>query len=81
MLAAEAHGQKTIALAGGVAANSLLRRSMGKACAERGIRLCCPSPELCTDNAAMVAVAAYHRYAETGGDRLDTLDAFPSLKL
>ncbi|MDR1571497.1 MAG: tRNA (adenosine(37)-N6)-threonylcarbamoyltransferase complex transferase subunit TsaD [Clostridiales Family XIII bacterium] len=81
MLAAEAHGRKTVALAGGVAANSLLRREMGRGCAERGIRLCCPSPALCTDNAAMVAVAAYRRYAEAGGDSLDGIDAFPGLKL
>ena len=77
MAAAEARGERTVAMAGGVAANSLLRTSMKRACDERGIQMCCPSPALCTDNAAMVAVAAYHRYSESGGDRLEDIDAFP----
>jgi N6-L-threonylcarbamoyladenine synthase len=54
---------------------------MGSACRERGIRLYLPSPALCTDNAAMVAVAAYYRYTGRGcGDPCD-IDAFPGLKL
>jgi len=41
--------------AGGVAANQVLRQSIGALCAGRGFRLVAPPPELCTDNAAMVA--------------------------
>lgn len=51
-----------VALGGGVAANSELRRRAGELCAERGLRLKLPPPELCTDNAAMIASAA--RFAE-----------------
>ena len=44
--------------AGGVAANQVLRQSIGALCAARGFHLSAPPPELCTDNAAMVAGAA-----------------------
>ncbi len=62
--AAKKHGRNTIALAGGVAANSLLRNMMQAACEENGISFCRPEPILCTDNAAMIACAAYYRYKE-----------------
>jgi N6-L-threonylcarbamoyladenine synthase len=47
-----------VALGGGVAANSLLRERAAAICAERGVRLKLVPPELCTDNAAMIGVAA-----------------------
>jgi N6-L-threonylcarbamoyladenine synthase len=47
-----------VALGGGVAANSLLRDRVERLCAERSLRLKLVSPELCTDNAAMIAAAA-----------------------
>ncbi len=56
--AAESMGCKQICLSGGVSANSELRMRLAKKCDERGIRLRVPPPELCTDNAAMVASAA-----------------------
>ncbi|MGE5484104.1 MAG: tRNA (adenosine(37)-N6)-threonylcarbamoyltransferase complex transferase subunit TsaD [Ignavibacteriales bacterium] len=61
-LAAEA-GVGRIALAGGVAANAILRKRMAGAAAARGIHLIVPPPGLCTDNAAMVATAGYYRFA------------------
>ena len=56
--AAEAHRASTVVVAGGVAANRLLRRTLEEECGGRGLRLVIPSPELCTDNAAMIGAAA-----------------------
>ena len=53
---------KTLALAGGVSANSFLRETMQNACDKEGIKLCIPSLKLCTDNAAMIGAAAYPKY-------------------
>ncbi|MBA2514089.1 MAG: tRNA (adenosine(37)-N6)-threonylcarbamoyltransferase complex transferase subunit TsaD [Solirubrobacterales bacterium] len=47
-----------VALGGGVAANAELRRRVADLCDERGVRLKLVGPELCTDNAAMIASAA-----------------------
>ena len=47
-----------VALGGGVAANSLLRERVAVICKRRGLRLKLVAPELCTDNAAMIAAAA-----------------------
>ncbi len=52
----------TIALAGGVAANSALRELLLKKGGESNIKILYPSPILCTDNAAMIACAAYYKY-------------------
>ena len=80
MQAAESCGLKKIALAGGVAANSRLRAGMETACRERGYFFHVPSPIYCTDNAAMIGVAAYHEYLKGNFARLD-LNAVPGLKL
>lgn len=69
-----------IVMAGGVAANSRLRSMMTEECEKRGIRLFCPSPLLCTDNAAMIGCAAYYSYKAGRRDDL-TLDAVPNLEL
>jgi N6-L-threonylcarbamoyladenine synthase len=49
---------EAVALGGGVAANSLLRRRTAELCEGRGLRLKLVPGELCTDNAAMIASAA-----------------------
>jgi N6-L-threonylcarbamoyladenine synthase len=54
-----------VALGGGVAANSLLRDRAAEVCGGRGVRLKLVAPELCTDNAAMIASAA--RFVEATG--------------
>jgi N6-L-threonylcarbamoyladenine synthase len=56
--AADFHEAPTLVVAGGVAANALLRRTLQQECAKLGIRLVIPPPELCTDNAAMIGAAA-----------------------
>ena len=78
--AAKAHGVKKIALAGGVASNSALRKKMQEACEKNGFVLSVPAPILCTDNAAMIGCAAYYEYIAGVRDGLD-LNANPSLKL
>jgi N6-L-threonylcarbamoyladenine synthase len=55
--AAEKLGQKNIAMAGGVAANSALRMRMDQETKKRGSKLYYPSRDLCTDNGAMIASA------------------------
>ncbi len=48
-------------VAGGVAANSAIRRALMRFCGESGLRLVLPPPQLCTDNAAMIAWAGIER--------------------
>lgn len=78
--AAEEYGRDRIALAGGVASNSLLRSMMKEACEKKGLQYYRPEPVLCTDNAAMIACAAYYRAQEGLFDDL-SLDAYPVLDL
>ncbi|MBQ0001847.1 MAG: tRNA (adenosine(37)-N6)-threonylcarbamoyltransferase complex transferase subunit TsaD [Clostridiales bacterium] len=80
MLAAEDYKINKVAIAGGVASNSALRAAMEKACAERGYSFFRPSPIFCTDNAAMIGVAAYYEYMKGTRHGLD-LNAVPNLKL
>lgn len=68
------------AIAGGVASNSALRQAMRSACEKRGVKLYYPSPVYCTDNAAMIGVAAYYEYIAGTRHGWD-LNAVPNLKL
>lgn len=53
--AAPAQPPLALVVAGGVAANSMVRTVLGETTARRGLELIVPSPRLCTDNAAMIA--------------------------
>ena len=80
MRAVEEYHMDKFAIAGGVASNSALREAMAKACEERDIELYYPSPVYCTDNAAMIGVAAYYEYRNGTRHGWD-LNAVPNLKL
>ena len=54
-------GLQRLVVAGGVGANQLLRQQLNAACAARGVRVHYPEPHLCTDNGAMIALAAAMR--------------------
>ncbi|MBO4864711.1 MAG: tRNA (adenosine(37)-N6)-threonylcarbamoyltransferase complex transferase subunit TsaD [Eubacterium sp.] len=74
------HGMKTVALAGGVAANSLLRETMKERAEAAGLTFRCPELIYCTDNGAMIAAAGYFEFIE--GRRADLyLNAIPNLKI
>lgn len=75
--AAKAKNVKAITLTGGVAANSQLRQSMREAGKEIGAEVYYPRLQLCTDNGAMIAGMAYHKYQDGLRDALD-LNAFAS---
>lgn len=68
------------AIAGGVASNGMLREGMREACMKKGVAFYHPSPIFCTDNAAMIGVAAYYDFINGKRDGLD-LNAVPNLKL
>jgi N6-L-threonylcarbamoyladenine synthase len=65
-------GAKALGLAGGVAANSLLRERTLDVCIAEGLHPFIPSRSLCTDNAAMIGVAAGWRLDADGPSGLDT---------
>jgi N6-L-threonylcarbamoyladenine synthase len=73
-------GATGLCLAGGVAANSLLRERWLDVCTEDGLRCFLPSRSMCTDNAAMVAAAGWWRLQSDGPTALD-VGADPNLKL
>jgi N6-L-threonylcarbamoyladenine synthase len=62
--AADQTGIKNICIAGGVSANSGLRRSLEEMGKQLGWKTFIPPFEYCTDNAAMIAITAYHKYVE-----------------
>ena len=55
-------GYKTMVAAGGVAANSIIRGDLERACEERGCKLYLPPLKLCGDNGAMIGAQGYYEY-------------------
>ncbi|HUD68720.1 MAG TPA: tRNA (adenosine(37)-N6)-threonylcarbamoyltransferase complex transferase subunit TsaD [Acidimicrobiales bacterium] len=78
--AVEATGARTLALGGGVAANSQLRAAITELSAHLGIRCALPSLQYCTDNAAMIAAAGFHLLDRGLASPL-SMSADPSLRL
>jgi N6-L-threonylcarbamoyladenine synthase len=79
-LRALAHvGARALSLGGGVACNRALRERLAIACSERGVALRIPSPRLCADNAAMIALVGARRLAR-GEVSPPDLDAAASLE-
>ena len=62
MEAARLAGRKTVVAAGGVAANSIVRSDLERACREAGYRLYLPPPRLCGDNGAMIGAQGFYEY-------------------
>ena len=80
MLAAEDTNATKIVLAGGVSANSRLRRVMTEECKKRGLELYMPELKYCGDNAAMIASQGYYEYLD--GKTADlTLNAVASMPI
>lgn len=78
--AAKALGYKTVALAGGVSANSGVRGLLEKECKKRGFSVYMPPLYLCGDNGAMISCQGYYDYmAGKRGD--ESLNAIATLSL
>lgn len=79
LTAVDQSGLKRLVVAGGVGANQDLRAQLNAVCAKRGIRVHYPELELCTDNGAMIAMAAAMRLAAgvEQADRRYTFDVKP----
>jgi len=78
LAAVQKTGVQQVLLAGGVVANWRLRQEFQRRTQQAGLRLHAPAPWLCTDNAAMIAAAAYYAY-HSGQRSSLALDADPSL--
>jgi N6-L-threonylcarbamoyladenine synthase len=78
--AADEHDAPTLVLAGGVAANSRLRERVNEVATATGRQAFLPPPELCTDNAAMIAATAWWRLRSDGATPLGA-GADPNLSL
>jgi N6-L-threonylcarbamoyladenine synthase len=66
VLAAKQHNIQTIVLGGGVSANPRLRESMSCRCQQEGKAFFVPRPSFCSDNGAMIALAGFYSFRETG---------------
>lgn len=77
--AIEQTGMKSLAIAGGVSANSYIRSEILKLQSD-DLKVYMPDLKLCTDNAAMIGSAGYYNFINGKRDELD-LNAVPNLKL
>jgi len=79
LLAAQQAGHQQVVIGGGVAANAKLRQQLQASCAEVGRQCFTPSPEYCTDNAAMIGLAGYFQFlaGSTVGPDADAFSRSP----
>lgn len=80
MRAAKDLNYKKLAIAGGVSANSLLRKNLQKICDEKNLELFIPEKSLCGDNAAMVGSQGYFEFLEGHTANLN-LNAFANMSI
>lgn len=78
--AAQAEGLTLLTLSGGVSCNATLREQLTKACQTEGLTFLASPPSLSTDNAAMIAFAAWQKLRQGLADPLTT-DIDPNLQL
>ncbi|OHA58506.1 MAG: hypothetical protein A2571_01885 [Candidatus Vogelbacteria bacterium RIFOXYD1_FULL_44_32] len=79
MSACEEYNAPTLIVGGGVIANQYLRTQLAKVCADKGLALLLPTLETSTDNATMIALAAFFHQGESSGP--DSIRAQGNLKL
>jgi N6-L-threonylcarbamoyladenine synthase len=77
-LAVAEYQVKNVAIAGGVSANSGLREALGQLAKEKNWNLFIPEFEYCTDNAAMIAMAAHYKYLK---GEFSSLEVTPLAKM
>jgi N6-L-threonylcarbamoyladenine synthase len=80
MSAARLLGYKKVAVAGGVAANSRIRRDFSEAAKNDGEQLYIPPLKLCGDNAAMIGCQAYYEFLRGNTAGLD-LNAYANMRV
>ncbi|RAI89346.1 tRNA (adenosine(37)-N6)-threonylcarbamoyltransferase complex transferase subunit TsaD [Algoriphagus yeomjeoni] len=76
--AVKQYGVKEVAIAGGVSANSGLRDTLTQLAGQKGWNLYIPKFEYCTDNAAMIAMAAHYKYLK---GEFSSMDVAPLAKM
>ena len=81
--ACEKEGLTRVVVTGGVAANGALRKTVASECEKAGFKSWFPDPVFCTDNAAMIACAGFHKFKSSPESKADllNLDATASLYL
>jgi N6-L-threonylcarbamoyladenine synthase len=78
--AAKAFGHSKIVVAGGVAANSRIRRDFEEACKKAGLELFFPPLKLCGDNGAMIGAQGYYEYLSGNTGSFD-LNAYANMTI
>ena len=80
MAACRLRGRRTLVAAGGVAANSVIRRDLERACEKEGVSLFLPPLKLCGDNGAMIGAQGYYEFL--AGNTADmTLNAYATREI